>query len=349
MNQKKITAALCSFGMSGKVFHAPLLQHHFGFNLYGVFERSSNEAVKSYPLIKRVSALDALLADDAIELVIVNTPNASHYEYAKKALLAGKHVIVEKPFVPTVAQGMELEELAKSENKQIAVYHNRRFDSDFLAVKKVVQEKMIGEIVEAEFHFDRYKQDLSPKQHKETPGEATGIVYDLGSHLIDQALHLFGMPEAVFGDIVIMRSISKVDDYFEIILFYNSKRVRLKGSYLVKQPVPSFVLHGTHGSFLKERADVQEANLLAGLYTAQVNWGIEPETSKGLLNSNVSGKDEIKNIISPQGNYASFYDQVYIAISENKPVPVTAAEGINVIKIIEAAFLSSKEKRVVAL
>lgn len=349
MEPTPINTALCSFGMSGKVFHAPLLHFHPGFHLYGAYERSSREAEKEYPSIQHFSSLSKMLEDDSIELVIVNTPNASHYDYTRQALLAGKHVVVEKPFVPTVAQGKELAALANKKNLQLAVYQNRRYDSDFQVVKEVVTENLIGEIVEAEFHFDRYKQELSPKQHKEIPGEATGIVYDLGSHIIDQALSLFGMPLAVFADIFIMRSISKVDDYFEILLYYPGKRVRLKGSYLVKQPVPSFVLHGTYGSFLKERADVQEANLQAGLYTAQPGWGMEPAEAKGWLHTNKRGIDEVMQLETPAGNYANFYDAMYSAIRQHKPLPVTADEGINVITIIEAAFKSNAEKKVIQL
>ena len=215
-----INTALCSFGMSGWVFHAPFIAADPHFKLYAVWERSKNLAEQKYPGIKTYRTLEDMLADNAVELVIVNTPNVTHYEYAKKALLAGKHVVVEKPFTVTVAEAQELIELAQHQNKKISVYQNRRYDSDYRTIKKVLDEKLLGKLVEAEFHFDRYNEELSPKQHKEIPQQGTGILYDLGSHLIDQALQLFGMPDSVFADIRVVRPISKVDDYFDLLLYY---------------------------------------------------------------------------------------------------------------------------------
>src|SRR5690349_9253131 len=258
-----IKAALCSFGMSGVVFHAPFIHAHPGFILHGVLERSKSLSAQKYPGVIIYRSLEELLADEAVDLVVVNTPNYTHYEFTKKALLANKHVIVEKPFTATVEEGEELIALAKERSKLISVFHNRRFDSDFLTVQKVVREGLLGEIVEAEIHFDRFKEELSPKSHKETPGASTGSLYDLGSHLADQALQLFGKPTHIFGDSHIVRPISQVDDYFDVILFYPNLRVKLKSSYLVREPLPGFILHGSKGSFLKSRADIQEAALQA--------------------------------------------------------------------------------------
>jgi len=213
-----INTAICSFGMSGWVFHAPFISTHPGFNFYAVWERSKNLAQEKYPEVKVYRTLEELLADDKVELVVVNTPNTTHYDFAKQALLADKHVICEKPFTATVAEAEELIEIAAKQHKQLSVFQNRRYDSDYRTIKKVLDEKLLGDIVEAEFHFDRYKEELSPKQHKETPIPGTGCLYDLGSHLIDQALQLFGMPQAVFADIAVMRTVSKVEDYFELLL-----------------------------------------------------------------------------------------------------------------------------------
>src|SRR5882757_2231163 len=212
-----IKTALCSFGMSGWVFHAPFLNLHKGFELYAVWERSKNLAEQKYPGIKTFRALEDMLADEAVELVVVNTPNYTHFDYAKKALQAGKHVVVEKPFTVTVAEGEELLALAAKADKKISVYQNRRYDSDYKTVKKILDEQWLGEIKEAEIHYDRFNEALSPKVHKETPGPGTGLLYDLGSHLIDQALQFFGMPAAVFADMAIIRPLSKVEDYMEIL------------------------------------------------------------------------------------------------------------------------------------
>src|SRR5437763_1658008 len=181
-----IKTALCSFGMSGWVFHAPFIAINPGFKLYGVLERSKNLAAQKYDGIKTYRSMEELLEDKEVELVVVNTPNNTHFEYSKKALLAGKHVITEKPFTVTVEEGKELIEIARKQNKKLSVYHNRRYDSDFKIVKKVVRNELLGKIVEAEFHFDRFKEELSVKTHKETPGQGTGALYDLGAHLIDQ-------------------------------------------------------------------------------------------------------------------------------------------------------------------
>lgn len=345
----KIKTALCSFGMSGKLFHAPFIHANPAFELYAVLERTKQLAKEKYPHIKTYTSLEELLSDDNIDLIVVNTPNATHYEFTKRALLAGKHVVVEKPFTIEVKEAEELVELAKSTNKILSVYHNRRWDSDFKTVNKIIAEGALGKIVEAELHFDRYKAELSPKVHKETPGPGTGALYDLGSHLIDQALHLFGMPEAVFADIQIIRPSSLVDDYFEVLLYYADKRIRLKGTYIAREPVPSYIIHGTNGSFLKSRSDIQEVSLLAEYWTIESDWGIEPDSEKGLLHTEINGEVIRQQVTSEVGNYMEYYNQLYLSITERKPVPVTAQDGLNVIRIIRAAFQSNAEKRVVEL
>lgn len=346
---KTINTALCSFGMSGWVFHAPFINAHPGFKLYAVLERIKNLAQQKFPSIKTYRSLDELLKDDAVDLVIVNTPNATHFEYAKKVLLAGKHVVVEKPFTTEVEEANELIKIANDKNLKLSVYHNRRWDSDFKTVQKVATENLLGKIVEAEIHYDRFKEELSPKLHKEIPGPGAGILYDLGSHLIDQALTLFGMPEAVFADVIPLRDISKVDDYFEVLLYYPNLRVRLKATYLAKETVPSFVLHGTKGSFLKSRSDVQEASLQAHETPGKDDWGIEPDSEKGLLHTTINGELFKQLIESERGDYMQFYNRMYDAIINNSPVPVAAEDALNVIKIIKAAFKSSADKTVISL
>ena len=249
-----LNTAILSFGMSGQVFHAPFVQVHPDLNFYAVWERSKNLAEQKYPGVKTFRELPQLLADPSVELVIVNTPTHTHFEYARKALEAGKHVIVEKAFTTTVDEAEELDTIAKQQGLILSVFQNRRWDSDFKTVKKIVDEGILGQIVEAEFHFDRFNQNLSPKTHKETPNPGAGIVYDLGPHIIDQALYLFGKPESVFADIRILRPHSQVDDYFELLFFYPHMRVRLRCSYLVREPLPAYILHGTKGSFIKTKS-----------------------------------------------------------------------------------------------
>ena len=355
---RTINTALCSFGMSGWVFHAPFITIHPGFNFYGVWERTKNLAQEKYLGVKTFRSLEELLADKNVELVVVNTPSVTHFDFAKQVLLAGKHVIVEKPFTATVDQAEELIKLAKKKNLTLSVYQNRRYDSDFKTVKKVLDENLLGEIVDVEIRYDRFVPELSYKVHKETPTPGVGCIYDLGSHLIDQALQLFGMPLALFADITINRPNAKVDDYFDIKLFYPSHRVTLKSSYYVREPMPGYQLHGKKGSFIKHKTDVQETDLQANKKPGGADWGIEPGSQNGLLHTEKDarpddpvgrGKIIREHIPSLQGNYGDYYSGIYKAIAENAQVPVSGEEGMNVIKIIEASILSNKEKRVIEL
>jgi scyllo-inositol 2-dehydrogenase (NADP+) len=344
-----INTAILSYGMSGQLFHAPFIEVHKGFNLYAVWERSKNLARERYPNIKTYRTFEELLNDDQVELVIVNTPNYSHYEYAKKALQAEKHIVVEKPFTVTVAEGEELISLAKQKGKLLSVYQNRRYDSDYKVIRKIVNSGWLGEIVEAEFHYDRFNEQLSPKQHKETPGPGTGALYDLGSHLIDQALQLFGKPASVFADIRNARPISQVPDYFELLMYYPKLRVRLHSSYAVREPLPAYAIHGLKGSFIKSKTDMQEAALQEGRIPGGPDWGKEPESEKGFLHTEREGKLVKEHVVSEQGNYLDYYEGIFQALRNNKPAPVTAEDGLEVIKIIEAAIKSSADKKVIGL
>jgi scyllo-inositol 2-dehydrogenase (NADP+) len=344
-----INTALCSFGMSGWVFHAPFIEADPRFRLYGVWERTKNLANEKYPGTRTFRSLEDLLADDGIELVVVNTPSITHYDYAKLSLLAGKHMIVEKPFTATVAEAEELIGIAKDKDRKLFVFQNRRFDSDYKTIKKILDEGWLGRMIDAEFRYDRYVPELSPKQHKETPTPAVGCLYDLGSHLIDQAIQLFGMPGSVFADLAINRPNSKVDDYFDLKLFYPAHRVTLKSSYYVREPLPGYVLHGEFGSFIKPKTDVQEADLVDGKKPGNNNWGIEPFAQRGLLHTLKDGKLVKETIPSLPGNYGEFYSGVYATIRENAEPIVSGEDGLKVIKVIEAALKSHREKKQVMI
>lgn len=346
---KPINTALCSFGMSGWVFHAPFIHMNPGFNLYAVWERSKNLAEEKYPGIKTYRKLEDMLADDAVELVIVNTPNYTHYEYAKKSLEAGKHVVVEKPFTVSVDQGNELIKIAKEKNVKLSVYQNRRYDSDYRTIKRVLDQKLLGDLVDVEMHFDRYKEDIGPKVHKETPGPGTGSLYDLGAHIIDQALQLFGMPEKLFADIQAMRPVSKVDDYFNILFYYKTFRVHLRSSYSVREILPGYIFNGLKGSFIKSKTNVQEDLLTAGHTPDEADWGTEPESERGLLHTEINGKIVRDYVATERGNYNDYYNGIYESIRNDKPLPVTADDALKVIKIIEAAYESSKAGKVVEM
>lgn len=344
-----IKTAILSFGLSGKAFHAPFIHLHKGFELVGIWERSKSISLEFYPGIKIYRSLEEILNDDSIELVVVNTPTATHFDYTKKVLEAGKHAVVEKAFTTTTAEAIELKELADKKHLVLSVFQNRRWDSDFKTVKKIIQEGWLGEIMEVEIHFDRYNEVLSPKPHKEIPAPGAGILNDLSPHLVDQALHLFGMPQAVFADLRITRPGSQVDDYFEILFYYPMLRVRLKSGYQVREPFASYVIHGRKGSFLKSRGDVQETMLVANHKPNTTDWGTEPESEQGLLHTEKDGKLIRERIPTLQGNYYDYYDGIYQAIRNGQPVQVSAEDGIHVMQIIDACFESNKERKVITL
>ncbi len=345
---QKIKTALLSYGMSGKVFHAPFLDFHPGFELLGSWERSQRRIQEDYPSVRSYASFEDLLEDD-VDLVVINTPVETHFDYAKRALLAGKHALVEKAFTTTAAQAEELDEIAKAKGLKLAVFQNRRWDSDFKTVSEIVRSEILGDIVEAEFHFDRYNPILSPKKHKETPNPGAGILKDLGPHLIDQAVCLFGYPEAVFADIRITRTDSVVDDWIDLLLYYPDFRVRLKASFFIREAVPAFIVHGKRGSFLKPRGDVQEADLKAGRKPNLEDWGKESMDKEGLLHTENSAGIIYEKVPTMSGNYYDFFDGLYEAIIHDKAEPVTAVDGMNVMRIIEAAIESSSTLKVIPL
>jgi scyllo-inositol 2-dehydrogenase (NADP+) len=345
---QKIKTALLSYGMSGKVFHAPFLEFHEGFELVGSWERSKQLIQLDYPNVKSFATIEEILQSD-VDLVIVNTPVGTHYEYAKQVLLAGKHAVVEKAFTTTVAEAQELTSLAKEKGLKLSVFQNRRWDSDLKTVQQIVSSNVLGELVEAEIHFDRYNPLLSPKGHKETANSGAGILKDLGPHIIDQALYLFGFPQRVFADIRITRENSLVDDWFDILLYYPDFRVRLKASFFVREANPAYVIHGKKGSFLKPRGDVQEDELKLGKKPNLDTWGTESKELEGFLHTEIDGEIIKKKVPTLQGNYYYFFDGVYQAIANDLSEPVTAQDGTYVMQIIEASIQSSIQKKVIDL
>ena len=344
-----INTALVSFGMSGKVFHAPFIAANPNFNLVGCWERSSKNIEAAYPGTKSYNSYEELLADDSIELVIVNSPNDTHFTYAKSALLAGKHVVVEKAFTITAKEAEELDLLANSKSLKLAVYHNRRYDADFLTLQKLITDGEIGALQDVQISFERYRTTLSPKKHKESVSPGAGLLYDLGPHLVDQAILLSGLPIAVFADIRITRKVSIIDDYFTLILYYPSHRITLTSGMFFMTEGPGYKVYGTKGCFIKNRSDVQEAELIAGKLPNSPNWGTEAIEDYGVLYTDMNGIITHKVIPSIPGNYGLFYDKMADAILNNGPLPTTAAEGTNIIRVLEAARNSAFNKRVVGI
>jgi len=348
MSKAPIKAAILSFGMSGRVFQAPFLSVNPNFILHGCWERSTKKIQTLYPATISYHTYEALLADNEVELVIVNTPNVTHFNFAKQALLAGKHVVIEKPFAVTTAECLELIELAKSLNLKLSVFQNRRYDSDYLTVKEVVDQNIIGKVVEAELHFDRFSDKLNIKAHKEVPVKGVGLTYDLGSHLIDQALQLFGMPSAVFADLRTLRPMGQVDDYLEILLYYTDLRVRIKATLYARE-TQGYIFHGTKGSFFKPKTNIQEEALSIGTLPIGEDWSKEQEKDWGVLHTEIDGLIVRKKIPSVQGNYMRYFEGIYNAIRHGEPPTVLPEESMNVIKIIEAAIESNEKGHICKL
>jgi predicted dehydrogenase len=347
---EKIKTGIASYGLSGQVFHAPFVSTHPQFELTAIAERSKDLARARYPEARIVRRFDELLAMDDLELIVVNTPDSTHYAYARLALEAGKHVIVEKPFTNTVAEGEALIALAEKQGKMLGVYQNRRWDADFLTVKEILAKGEVGRPVEFESTFSRYRNFIQPDTWKEQEG---GMIYNLGSHLIDQSVQLFGTPEAVFADIAILRDGGVVDDYFILHLLRPAQapevRITLKAGYLMCEPEPRFVLHGTEGTYIKYGVDKQEALLKKGATPDTPGWGEENDEERGWLHSEREGRSGKYKYPSQRGHYGGFYESVYQRLRHGVALPTDAREVLPVIRIIEAALESSRSGNVIRL
>jgi predicted dehydrogenase len=289
MTTAPIVTALLSYGMSGEVFHAPLIAAHSQFQLHTIVQRSSTHATKRYPQVRVANSVDKVFEDDTIELIVVNTPNDTHTDFVTRALEAGKHVIVEKPFTVTATEADQLIALAKKKNKILTVFQNRRWDGGFLTVKKILENNLVGKMVELEVHYDRFRNYIQPDTWKEETGRGTGILYNLGSHMLDQIIMLFGFPHEIDARIGIQRPGGKVDDYYDIRLQYSGFQVIVKSSYLVREQGPQYILHGTEGSFVKYGIDPQEQALKEGKMPNTAGWGTEDKQYWGKLNTSIQG------------------------------------------------------------
>jgi scyllo-inositol 2-dehydrogenase (NADP+) len=332
-----IKTGLLAYGMSGKIFHAPFLTQHPGFDLQAVVQRHEQRMQADYPHIKSYGSVAELLADPALELMVVNTPSATHVELARQALLAGKHVLLEKPVATSAVEVRELFDLARQQGRQLFAYQNRRWDTDFGSVRRVVESGQLGRLIEVHFRYDRFKPQLNPKKFKEdaaSPG--SGLVFDLGPHLVDQAISLFGQPLKVERTQGSYRENSQVADYFSLHLHYpEGLHVYLTSSLLVADPGPAFVLHGTLGSFRKDRTDPQEAQLVAGLKPADSAYGHEQPGQEGRLTlAAPDGTLTAAPVPAEASSYAGLFEAVYQAIRHGRPYPVTEDELVGQLEIL---------------
>ena len=335
-----IRTGLIGYGLGGAVFHAPLIQASPSLSLDAI---ATSRAVPEG--VRAVADPRALIADPAIDLVVIATPNATHFPLALAALEAGKHVVIDKPFTATVAQADRLIGLARERDRRLTVFHNRRWDGDFLTARRLLASQRLGEVMLCEMHWDRFRLEIRPGW-KDEAAEGTGLLYDLGSHLIDQALVLFGPPDEVSGDLAVQRPGAAVDDYFALTLHYGSRRVLLCASTVVAATRPRFGLHGTGASFVKYGLDPQEDQLKSGGRPGKPDFGEEEPRTQGILTLPDGGRERIP---TDPGRYGDFYDAVAAAIADGAPVPVDPVDARLGLEIIEAARTSAGKGRRVAL
>ncbi|WP_018150350.1 oxidoreductase [Leeia oryzae] len=339
-----VRVGLIGYGFASKTFHAPLITTTAGLQLVAVSSSDAGKVLADYPDMRVEASPDALIASPDIDLIIIPTPNNTHYPLAKAALLAGKHVVVDKPFTLNLTEADDLIATARSMGKILSVFHNRRWDGDFLTVQTVIKKGLLGRLTHFESHFDRYRP-LVRDRWREQGGQGSGLWYDLGPHLLDQSIQLFGMPEAIYVDAMVARDNGRADDYCHAILRYADKRVTLHASALVGQLGPRFQLHGTQGSFQCFGLDPQEDDLKAGQTPAnRCDWGRAAQP--GLLTRYADGETAQE---SPcpllNGNYPAYYQGMQAAIAMGGANPVTAESARQTMLLVELGLQSIRERR----
>lgn len=342
--EKKINVGLVSYGMAGRIFHAPFIHCHPHLHLYKVVERHKEESKKDYPYATVVPSLESLLGDEKVDLVVIATPPRLHYEQTKKALEAGKNVVVEKPFTATSEQAKELIMLAEKNGCLLSIYQNRRFTGDYHTAKKVIADGVLGDIVEYDLRIERFRNFLRPGAWKENEEPGAGLLFDLGSHLLDHAFSLFGYPKTLWADIRKQRG-GKTDDFFEIKLDYGQLLVTLKSGLLVKESGPHIAIHGTQGSFIKYGMDPQEAALNAGEMPEKKIWIEDPKENWGKINYLKGEKEIVEKVKTLPGSFGDYYDNIYNVIVNNEDLKVKPTQGLCVIQAIELAQKSSNDGR----
>lgn len=341
-----IGVGLAGYGLGGSVFHAPLIQAEPGLRLHAVVTSRDEQVRRELPGVGVVGSAAELLEDPAVELVVVAAPNAVHHQLAAAALRAGRHVVVDKPFALSTADADELIGLAEATDRRLSVFHNRRWDSDFLTVRRCLEAGVLGDVSTFTSRYDRFRP-VPKGSWKEQDVPGSGVLWDLGPHLVDQALQLFGLPETVWADVGVQRPGVEAVDYLHLALGYGRLRVLLHAGMEVRDPGPRFEVHGDRGSFVKHGMDLQEQALRAGGRPGDPGWGSEPPDRHGTLTGEVAGLELRGRLESVPGDYGAFYAAMAAAIRGDGPVPVPAAEARDVIMVIELALASAREGRVV--
>jgi scyllo-inositol 2-dehydrogenase (NADP+) len=343
-----IEVGLVGFGLAGKSFHAPVISAVPGLHLAAIVQRTGDEAAKLYPDAKVVRSLDELLAISAIQLVVIATPNQTHFPFATKCLQAGRDVVVDKPFTTTLAEAVELYQIARKYGRVLTVYHNRRFDADFHAVRGVLASGELGRVIRFESFYDRFRPSAKPGAWREKPEPGSGVLFDLAPHLIDQALNLFGTPVSLCADIRIEREGFATDDAFDLFLRYpGSLRVQLSATMLAATTRPRLRIFGTRGSLVKMDFDPLEPTLRAGPIPPDGSWVLEKEENMAELTIVDNGKTVTRKVPST-GDWRDFYANVRDVLLKKAELIVTPTQVLNVMLGLELAMQSSGQQTSVA-
>jgi len=339
-----VRTALVGFGYAGRTFHAPLIAACPDLRLEAVVSRQAETVSELWPDARVLTSFDQALADPAIDLIVLATPNDLHATQAGAALNAGKAVVVDKPFTLTAAEARRLATLAEERGLLLSVFHNRRWDADFLTLQTLIAEDRLGPVVRFESSFNRWRPEVRDRW-REGAGPGAGLWYDLGPHLIDQALCLFGRPLAISCDLAILRAGGRAIDYAHAVLRYADKRVILHADMVTPAADARFAVHGARASWLKDGLDVQEDQLKSGLTPGAAGWGVDPRP--GVVVDGVTGAREV--VAGPPGDYPAYYSAVAGAVRDGAPNPVSSQEAAAVMEVLEAGLVSAERRTEVAL
>ena len=342
-----VRVGLIGFGLAGQAFHAPVIRGVSGMELACILERHTSNAAKRYPEVRVARSLEEMLSDNTIQLCVVATPNDSHFSYTKACLEADRDVVVDKPFTPTMAEAEQLVGLAAQRRRLLTVYQDRRYDGAFLTVKKLVAAGALGKVVEYEARFDRFRLDAKANAWREKADfPAAGVLWDLGPHVLDGAMVLFGEPDVIDATAFCQRETSQIDDAFDVNMEFRHVRATLRARIIAYAPGPHLLLHGTKGSFVKYGMDPQEEILRSencpdGLDWGE-KWGLEPRERWGTL-SRVGGI--VEQIETERGDYRGFYVNVRDAIEKGVPLEVPPEQALRTMRALLLAHKSSRENR----
>ena len=339
-----IDIGLVGFGFAGRIFHAPIISAVPGLRLRAILQRSGDDAARLYPDARVVKSIDELLSIESIRLVVIATPNASHFPLAKQCLLAGRDVLVDKPFTINYAEATELVELAKQHGRLLTVYQNRRCDGSFRTVRQLVDSGRFGRIALYEVHFDRYRLETRQEAWREKAQPGSGMFFDLGVHLIDEVMVLFGTPKAITADIRCERTGAVVDDAFDVTLHYPTMRAVLRSSMIVIAPDLRYLIRGEQGAFVKYGIDPQEDALKRGEVPRDDSWGKEPQAKWGTFFISRNGTVSEEKIPTISGDYRLFYANVRDALLGKAPIDVTHEQMLNVMQAVELARESNRRR-----